>query len=275
MADQLHTIARYIRERREAANMTRAALAKAAAVSPALIQKIEQGSRTPTQDALASLFDALEVPPTMRDHIISLTLPARLNAEIGREADLVLPADLAVLHSLPHPACFQSQPTFDVLAANAAFTRFFPGCEPGVNLIEWMMLHPAARESLPQWRRQTHLLVYTLRIMGPGLVPPDRIAAIVARCQDAPDWAELWGTEVAPQDIPRPTVLVNDPETGRTREMHAASLKFDFPRRHWWMYTLIPTDAAPTPAAIGGESAQRFGDHDLSTVRKHLDLRER
>ncbi|WP_040796707.1 helix-turn-helix domain-containing protein [Nocardia higoensis] len=245
MAESLHTIARYLRERRQAAGMTRAALAEAAAVSPALIQKIEQGSRTPTQDALAALFDALEVPPTMRDHIIGLTLPARLTASIAAEAEVVRPADLAVLHSIPHPACFQSQPTFDVLAANAAFTRWFPGCEEGTNIIEWMMLHPAARQSLPQWRRQTHLLVYTLRIMGPGLVPPERIAAIVRRCEVAPEWEQLWTTEVAPRDIPRPTVLVNDPETGQTHEMYAASSKFDFPRRRWWMYTLVPVAAAP------------------------------
>ncbi|WP_085995545.1 hypothetical protein [Nocardia testacea] len=36
--------------------MTRAALAKAAALSPGLIQKIEQGSRTTTLDALSALF---------------------------------------------------------------------------------------------------------------------------------------------------------------------------------------------------------------------------
>ncbi|MBF6353196.1 helix-turn-helix domain-containing protein [Nocardia higoensis] len=220
--------------------MTRAALAQAAAISPALIQKIEQGSRTPTQDALAALFDALEVPPTIRDHIVGLTLPARLTAALDDEAGVVTPADLAVLQSIPHPACFQSQPEFDVLAVNAAWTRWFPGCDPGVNIIEWMMLHPAARAALPQWRRQAHLMVYAFRIMGPGLVPPERIAELVGSCERAPEWAELWTTEVPPREIPRPIVAVNDPDTGRPCEMYAANLKFDFPRRRWWMYSLVP-----------------------------------
>lgn len=240
MTDAHRTIARYLRERREAAGMTRAALAKAAALSPGLIQKIEQGSRTPTLDALSALFEALSVPPTLCDHIISLTLPTRLNASLSGESQTVLGSDLAVLRSIPHPACFQSQPTFDVLAANDAWAHWFPGCDPGTNILEWMMLHPAARALLPQWRRQTHLMVYAFRIMGPGLVPPERIAEIVRTCEQAPEWHELWATEVAPEDIPRPTVLVNDPDTGETREMYAGNLKFDFPRRHWWMYSLIP-----------------------------------
>ncbi|WP_054816325.1 helix-turn-helix domain-containing protein [Nocardia arizonensis] len=240
MADPHRTIARYLRERREAGGMTRTALAKAADISPGLIQKIEQGTRTPTLDALATLFDALEVPPTLRDHIIGLTLPSRLDPAQSAESRTVLPADLALLHSIPHPACFQSQPDFDVLAVNAAWTHWFPGCDPGTNIIEWMMLHPAAKRLLPQWRRQTHLMVYAFRIMGPGLVPPERIAAIVRACERAPEWAELWSTEVAPHDIPRPTVTVRDPDTGEDREMYAGNLKFDFPRRHWWMYSLVP-----------------------------------
>ncbi|MET8654498.1 helix-turn-helix domain-containing protein [Nocardia aurea] len=236
------SIADYLRERREAAGLTRANLSRRAGLSVGLIQKIEQGSRPATLDALAPLFEVLEVPPPMRDHIIGLSLPPRMNSSLSSDADAVNPADLAVLNGFTYPACFQSQPTFDMLAVNQAWTRWFPGLEPGVNIIEWSMLDPTARRILPQWRRQTHLLVYVLRMMGPGLVPDERIEQIARACAAAPEWEELWSTEVAPQDIPRPTILINDPDTGRIREMYTSSLKFDFPRRHWWMYTLAPAD---------------------------------
>lgn len=241
------SIADYLRERREAAGLTRADLGRRTGLSIGLIQKIEQGSRTVTFDALAPLFDVLEVPPPMRDHIIGLTLPPRMNSARISEADMVTPADLAVLDGYRHPACFQSQPTFDILAVNRAWTQWFPGLVPGTNVIEWSMLDPAARRVLPQWRRQTHLLVYALRMMGPGLVPDERIAEIARTCAAAPEWDELWSTEVAPQDIPRPTLLVAVPDTGEIHEMYTSSLKFDFPRRHWWMYTLAPVDGNSGP----------------------------
>ena len=72
MANPHPPIARYLRERRESAGLTRAALSAAAGISPGLIQKIEQGTRTPTIEALNAMFDVLEVPALFRDHLVSL-----------------------------------------------------------------------------------------------------------------------------------------------------------------------------------------------------------
>ncbi|MEV6059157.1 helix-turn-helix transcriptional regulator [Nocardia asteroides] len=83
-------IARYLRERRESAGLTRAALSASAGISPGLIQKIEQGTRTPTLEALTALFDALTVPEVMRDHLISLSITNRYDPVAP---PLVRPAD--------------------------------------------------------------------------------------------------------------------------------------------------------------------------------------
>lgn len=240
MADAGEAIARYLRERREAAGMTRATLGRAANMSPALIQKIEQGTRTPTQDALAALFEALEVPLALREHIVGLLSPVRLGSKPAMEAEPPAAAAISVIESMTHPACIQLIPSWDVIAANAAFTRLFPGLEAGGNILEWMVLHPLAKTLLAEWWKQTHLLVYSFRIMGPGMVAPERIAQIVESCSGAPEWELLWTTEVAPQDIPRWTVLLNDPDTGRRYEMYTNSLKFEMPRNNWWIYSLTP-----------------------------------
>ncbi|MFJ1457868.1 helix-turn-helix domain-containing protein [Nocardia sp. N2S4-5] len=240
MAAAHSAIAAYLRERREAAALTRAELAQRAGLSAALIQKIEQGTRAPTSTALGAIFDVLRVPAQMRDHVLYLLRKDLTGTEPGCETPE--PADLTFLHSLPYPACFQTIPGHELIAVNDAYRDVFPGLEPGSNIIMWMMLDPVARQVMPSWEREAGLMVYSFRVMAPGLVDPARIEEIVRVCRKAPEWERLWAAEVPPEDIPRAPVPLRSPGSETVRFMHVHLLKFELPRRPWWIYSLVPDE---------------------------------
>ncbi|MBL1078030.1 helix-turn-helix domain-containing protein [Nocardia sp. 2] len=231
-------IAGYLRERRTATGLTRAELAKRAGVSEALIQKIEQGTRTPTSTALGALFEALEVPVQFREHAATI-LQSELT-KLGSEWGAPEPAELDFLNGLAHPACYQAMPEMDVIAANEAYVRAFPGLEPGTNIMVWMLTDPAARVAIGDWEREAHLQVRGFRHMAPGLVAPERIEEISRLCSASPDWDRLWSTDIPPADIPRRPMRVRDPDSGEWVAMHIQMFRFEVPRRPWWMYALVP-----------------------------------
>lgn len=231
-------IADYVRARREAAGLTRAELARRAGVSEALIQKIEQGTRQPTPVALGALFTALDVPVQAREHAATLLQPELLS--FGTDFTPPEPYELEFLRGLPHPACFQMMPTVDLVAANDAYLRAFPGLEPGDVILEWMMLDPRAREVIEDWEREAHFMVFGFRFMAAPIHSPERIAAIIERCSAAPEWERFWSTEVSPADIERRPIRVRSPETGEWVSMHVQLFKFELPQRPWWIYSLVP-----------------------------------
>ncbi|MFD6392764.1 helix-turn-helix domain-containing protein [Nocardia sp. NPDC060259] len=232
-------IARYLRERRESAGLTRAALSAAAGISPALIQKIEQGTRPPTLEALTALFDALTVPEVMRDHLISLSITSRYDPV---SPPLVRPADQVLLDGITHPASLQMHPTFDVVATNAAWGLFFPGLETGISMLEWMLLDPRAKTALVDWEQQVHMCVYGFRVMGPGLASQQRIAEIVEACTTAPEWTKFWTSDpAAPHSLDDPVMYCRDPRTGATTAMTVHSLGASLiPRREWSLVVYAP-----------------------------------
>lgn len=234
-------IARYLRERRESAGLTRAALGTTAGISPALIQKIEQGSRTPTLEALTALFDALEVPALFRDHLVALSLSDRYDNPATDTAGDIPTADLVLLNALSYPASLQRYSTYDILATNSAWERYFPGLSPGTTLLEWMLLDPRARTSMLDWRKQVHLCVYGFRVMSPGVAPQHRIDKLVAACSQAEEWAEFWTTEPdAPTHLDRPVQRIRHPDTGDPVTMIMHALESSIPRREWTLVAFCP-----------------------------------
>lgn len=243
MADAHLAIAGYLREAREAAGLTRAELAKRAGVSEALIQKLEQGTRPPTATALGALFEALDVPVQYRDHAAKVLQP-ELTRLVNNEGTPD-PAELAFLESLPYPACYQTMPTMDVVAANKAYRQAFPGLDPGTNVMAWMMLDPRAKESIEDWEREAHLIVYAFRHTAPGLIPAEQIEQITRLfSEQSPDWDRLWSADIRPADLPRRPIGVRSPETGEWITMSIHLFRFEMPRRHWCMYSLVPTPGA-------------------------------
>ncbi|WP_067548358.1 helix-turn-helix domain-containing protein [Nocardia crassostreae] len=239
MAEARSSIAGYLRERREAAGLTRAELARKAGVSEALIQKLEQGTRPPTSATLGALFEALDVPAQFREYAASVMQP-ELTA-LGFDDEAPSPAELAFLNSLPYPACYQTLPSVDLIAANEAYLRAFPGLAPGGNIIEWMLLNPNAKYVLEDWEGQTHFMVFAFRHMAPGVVAPERMAEVIEVCGRSPDWERFWSTEIAPADIPRRPIRVRSAETGERTTMHIHLFRVELPRRPWSMYTLVPS----------------------------------
>ncbi|MFE3543669.1 helix-turn-helix domain-containing protein [Nocardia sp. NPDC059177] len=245
MEDPHASVARYLRERRESAGLTRAALGALAGISPALIQKIEQGTRTPTLEALTSLFDALEVPVPFREHLVSLSLSTRYEALVPIEVPEVPADDLALLGNLAQPACLMVYPTLDVVARNDGWARQFPGLVAGTTLLEWMLLDPIAPSVVLDWERQIHLLVYSFRVTSPGVVAQTRIDELVASCARSPAWPRLWSTEPAiPDNADAPELLLCHADTGEATRMALHNLEFSLPRRPWSLVTVAPKQTA-------------------------------
>lgn len=69
-----HAIGRRLAARRESAGIRQADLARSAAISPAYLNQIEGGERTPTIPVLLRLADAVECRPCelLRDDTVSV-----------------------------------------------------------------------------------------------------------------------------------------------------------------------------------------------------------
>ncbi|WP_067518904.1 helix-turn-helix domain-containing protein [Nocardia uniformis] len=238
MVEAHEAITGYLRGRREASGLSRAELARKAGVSEGLIQKLEQGTRPPTSTTLGALFDALEVPAVYREYAATVLQP-ELTPTIDCD-DAPNQAELDFLNSLPHPACYQTLPGLDVIAANAAYRRAFPGLEPGTNVIAWMLLNPVARVVIDDWEREAHLQVHAFRHMAPGVTAPHRIEEITRLCARSPDWQRLWSTDIPPADIPRRPVRIRPAEGGDWTTMYVQLLRCELPRRDWWVYSMVP-----------------------------------
>lgn len=231
-------IGAYLRERRLAAGLAPAHLAERAGLAEPVLDRVETGAITPSYPLLERLFDALEVPTWYRRHIVVLTLPNFFEAAYGPGPGVPTPDDLDDLHSLPDPACYQRMPTQDLVAANSAYERAFPGASARANMLEWMFLDPAAKRVIVEWAVEAHLLVDAFRMLSP-LAPRERVEEIAERCRRSSDWDRMWTSEVRSADIPRGRLLVRDLATRRVRTMSMRVYSPELPERPWWLYRLV------------------------------------
>ncbi|BDT93589.1 hypothetical protein IFM12275_35650 [Nocardia sputorum] len=241
-------IGAYLRERRLAAGLTAAHLAARAGLTEAGLDQIETGAVAPNHPLLQRLFDALEVPIWYRKHIVALTQPSFFAAAYGPGPDVPTPDDQADLHSLPDPACYQRMPTQDLVEANSAYQRVFPGAVARGNVLEWMFLDAAARRVMVDWAVEAHLLVDAFRFLSP-LAPRERVEQIAERCRRSPDWDRMWTTEVSAADIPRRRLRVRELATGRVRTMSMRVYSPELPERPWWLFRLVTIGRTPEARA--------------------------
>ncbi|WP_330233555.1 helix-turn-helix transcriptional regulator [Nocardia sp. NBC_00508] len=234
-------IGAYLRERRLAAGLTATHLAERAGLAEPVLDQVETGAVTPSYPLLEQLFDALEVPTWYRRHIVVLTLPNFFEAAYGPGPEVPTPDDRADLHSLPDPACYQRMPTQDLVAANSAFERTFPGAVARSTMLEWMFLDSAAKRVMVDWAVEAQLLVDAFRILSP-LALRERVEEIAERCRRSPDWDRMWTTEVRSADIPRSRVQIRDLATRRVRTMSMRVYSPELPQRPWWLYRLVPIE---------------------------------
>lgn len=147
-------------------------------------------------------------------------------------------ADLALLHSLPHPACLHDG-GYDVVAVNSAFRHLFPGSGPGANLMTAILLEPMARYRLGDWEAEAQEMVSVFRDSAPGL-RPERVEEIVNLCRRSPDWDRLWRNEAPAMEPGERTVLMREPEGRRERRMYVQTFGFQAPQRPWRLLTVVP-----------------------------------
>ncbi|MEC3955793.1 helix-turn-helix domain-containing protein [Nocardia sp. CDC153] len=235
MADNL--FGDYIRQRREDAWLTRTELAKKANLSVSLIEKIELGTRPPTLHSLQILFDHLDVAPMYRRHILAVSLPDLFGTDPRRSASAPGPDDLADLETLTGPASLYALPTFTILAANAAHRRTFPGLPPGISFVEWMFRHPAAREVMVEWRTAARNLVHSLRMLSPNPATDPGTAELVRKCQNAPEWDELWHSRPPTGESLR-HIAIRDMTTHHVQTMGVRIYAPEYPSRAWWLCRL-------------------------------------
>ncbi|MFF0631517.1 helix-turn-helix domain-containing protein [Nocardia sp. NPDC004151] len=241
MADNL--FGDYIRQRRQAAWLTRTDLAKKANLSVSLIEKIELGTRQPTLHALQILFDTLDVAPMYRRHILDLSLPGLLGPRPPTTTQEPKADDLAALSGIETPACFYTLPTLTIVAANSAHQQLFPGLVPGMSFPEWLFLHPAARDVIVDWRQEARRCLHGIRQLSPNAATDARVSAMVTTCGQAPEWDELWHTTSTGKFDPH--IVVRDRGSRQIRELRMHAYSPEYPHRTWWLCHLVPTPPPP------------------------------
>ncbi|WP_433574103.1 helix-turn-helix domain-containing protein [Nocardia brasiliensis] len=191
-------LAKALRGYREQRGLSRAQIAARGYLSASLIEKWELEGRVPSLEKLNAWFDALDVPYCYRRKILELAHPDVAFVDHPDLVDSPTSSDLLLLEQVKTPSCYLSQ-TFDVLAMNAPLKQVFPGLDATpshggrTNLLEWMLLHPAARAIVrSNWSEHTRGMLASLRLLPPEVAGVQRYDEILAECSRAREFATMW-----------------------------------------------------------------------------------
>ncbi|MEV6101545.1 helix-turn-helix domain-containing protein [Nocardia sp. NPDC051981] len=211
----------YMRYRREMLGITQEEAARRMYVSVSLYRKLENGERALYGERLEDWCAAIDAPVWMLEKMVSLAMPKISTLARGAWPPMLRKEDIDHLNALPFPAFFHRFPEYEVLAANPAASGAFPwlapadpGAERPVNVIEQMMTVPELREVLVNWDTIVHRLLFSLRILSPGVVAPERLAQIIETCSASPEFERMWNTPVQEELYNDSLVLVRNPGTG-------------------------------------------------------------
>lgn len=211
----------YMRHRREALGLTQDEVARRMFISLSLYRKLENGERALSAERLGDWCAAMDAPLWLLEKMISLAMRNASNFAVGSWPPALRQEDLDHLDALPYPAYFHAFPEMEVIAANHVARAAFPWLVPAspdaerpVNLVEQFMTVPAAREIIVNWETIVQRLLYTLRIMGPGNIAPERLAQIVDTCRANPEFDRLWNSTISEELFNDSLVLARHPETG-------------------------------------------------------------
>ncbi|WP_169814944.1 helix-turn-helix domain-containing protein [Nocardia crassostreae] len=212
----------YLRRRREALGLTQEEVATAASATLSSLRKWEAGLRNPSVEALEAWCRVLDLPDWLLRKVTSLVLNGLDPLRTPASPSAVDADDLDHLAIVPSPAYFVSFPHLDVLAANPAARRLIPSLIPvqpdsprPANLVEWIMSEPA-RELLVNWETVATRLIFLLRTMGPGLVPPERLNEIFNVCyaQAPKQFTRFFCTDLSKAESNADLMLIRHSATG-------------------------------------------------------------
>ncbi|MEC3916980.1 helix-turn-helix domain-containing protein [Nocardia sp. CDC160] len=211
----------YMRYRREILGLTQEEAARRMYVSVSLYRKLENGERVLSGARLEDWCAAVGAPIWMLEKMVSLAMPKISTLARGAWPPRLRKEDLDHLNALPFPAYFHRFPEYEVLAANPAANAAMPWLAPAapdaerpVNVIEQMMTVPEAREVLVNWDTIVHRLLFSLRILSPGVVAPERLAQIIETCSAHPEFERMWNTPVDEDLYNDSAIQVRIPGTG-------------------------------------------------------------
>ncbi|MGK4579510.1 helix-turn-helix transcriptional regulator [Kitasatospora sp. HPMI-4] len=185
--------------RRRTAGLRREEVAVLAGVSSEYYRRLEQGKQhRPGQAVLERIAQVLRLDEDERRHLFELGgPPARMPAPEARPVRALRPDVRRMLDIVgPYPACVLSRSS-DLLAANPAGLRLFPGIEdwpaPRRNTARYAFLHPRAREVYGNWEQVAAGVVAHLRAAA-GTYPDaaDLTAVVGELTVKSQEFAALW-----------------------------------------------------------------------------------
>ncbi|WP_084525106.1 helix-turn-helix domain-containing protein [Nocardia vaccinii] len=249
----------YLRRRREALGLTQDEVALAATTTVSSLRKWEAGLRNPSIESLAAWCSALDLPDWMLRKITSLALNGLDHLGIEPQPPTLGNDELDHLETVTAPAYYLIFPHLDILAANYTARRLVPSLVPATpgssrptNLVEWVMTTPA-REILVDWQTIATQLVYLLRVMGPGLVPQQRLDEIFNFCHSqAPrEFTRFFSTELTKAETNNTLIRVRNTITGAIEQHTYQFLHPVQPRRAYEQLQIVKRSATPGPGILG------------------------
>ncbi|MGW2664865.1 MmyB family transcriptional regulator [Nocardia tengchongensis] len=154
-----------LRRLRERRGISRERLAFGAGVSASYITRMERGDRVrPTEQVLIAVVRYLDRVATLTAdefrHLHDLAALGHGPPHGDPKFTDAMAANLEI--HLPHPAAYLDR-QLNVLAANAAHLRTFPGLSEQGNFLRWILIDDLARHVLVDWAHELRRAVATLR----------------------------------------------------------------------------------------------------------------
>ncbi|WP_040812673.1 MmyB family transcriptional regulator [Nocardia concava] len=246
----------YMRYRRETLGLTQEEVARRMFISVSLYRKLENGERAMSADRLEDWCAAMDAPMWMLEKMLSMAMPRLSRLAVGSWPPALRQEDLEHLEALPVPAFFHRSPEQDVLAANGIALSGFPWLAPAspdaerpVNVVEQFMTVPEARELIVNWETVVARLLFSVRVLSPGLAEPARIAQILDTCRTNPDFDRLWalGETMSEELYSDSCVQVRFPGTGELLSFTMRHYNAFHPKCGYQLFMLTPrSPATPT-----------------------------
>ncbi|MCX5046678.1 helix-turn-helix domain-containing protein [Aldersonia sp. NBC_00410] len=192
---------------------TRPELAAIACLSISYLTQLEHGERTaPTPATLIALARALRLSPDQARHLNNLARPrhsrppsaATIGPDVRRAADALNPS----------LACYLDE-QWNVLYANSAHDKRFPGLVADGNMLRWTILRPDARQVLAEWRAEAEFAVAAVRALMGQHPNPDRHRGLLAELSIDPGFRAIWRKGAVVFDRPQPYIRLRDLHTSQ------------------------------------------------------------
>lgn len=219
------TLGTQLRRLRTDRLMTREKLGFATGTSASYIAHLERGLRerpgTAIVDALTRGLGQMQ-PLSLSDRRHLLDLAGVTDEEIPDVAELgtEMSGDVRtyLLLQEPNPAAYLDI-RWNVLAANESFAAVFPGVVEDGNLMRWIFGNPAARQALPDWRREAESAAAVLRGWVGRFGDASWVVELLDELGTYPAFRRRWGTGTVEFVRRRPSVI-RDPASADKRKLH-------------------------------------------------------